>query len=323
MDGDNSDWPDSNFCEITITNQADIESGSIPSCAENETISISIRNATGVLNFTALTEAYVIEISDSPQLEILDLPALQSLYALISNGAKDLSSISLGQLTSPAPIFYSGGYWSPAIELNINGSPSLTQIDLQDATSLNSLTLRDVPILGFNNPNITSIFTVESDTCFHLPALVSAGNIHLIGRGLEDCFGLEKLASVLNFTLTSISPSVLSFGQAVLTVTDTLVVESSVPNPSADKYTLELNPITSIGGSGFVSSNANLHIELGNLNSVKGNLSLNNNQNCTFNFDQLEEVGSLMLMDNPNTFLPSFPSLLRADSIHLRGLINE
>ncbi|KAI0966508.1 hypothetical protein F4678DRAFT_484136 [Xylaria arbuscula] len=296
------DDDDSGECQITITDQADIESGSLSSCAKDDLIQISIRNATGVLNFTALTEAFTIEISDSPQLQVLDFPVLQTLDGLLSNEATNLSSISLRQLTSPAPDIYPGGY---------------------NATGLGALILRDVPTLDFDNPNITSAVIVESDDCFNLPALVSAGNIHLIGSVVENCFGLEKLASVQNFTLTNITPSVITFGQAVLAVTDTLVVESSVVDPSAYEYTLELDPVASIGGGGFVTSNANLHINLGNLNSVKGNLSVNNNQNCTFNFDQLEEVDSLLVMDNPNTSLPSFPSLLRANTIHLRGYIND
>ncbi|KAI0454906.1 hypothetical protein F5B21DRAFT_503932 [Xylaria acuta] len=309
-------------CNITITDQADIESGSLSSCADDETLAISIRNATGVLNFTALTTASLIDVAYSPQLQILDFPHLKSLQFLTANEATNLSSILLRRLSSPAPEIYPNGDYSlGAVYINITGSPSLTDLDVQDAAGLHGLALREVP--GLSNPNITSVVILESSSCLNLPALRSVRNLHLTGSNVENCFVLVKLSSVLNFTLTSIGPSEVTFGQTALSVTDTLVLESSVIDASASHFnTLEVGPVASVGSNAFVTSNANVHINFDNLNSVKGNLSINNNQNCTFNFDHLGEVDSLLLMDNPNTPLPSFPSLLRANNIHLRGYID-
>ncbi len=43
----------------------------------------------------------------------------------------------------------------------------------------------------------------------------------------------------------------------------------------------------------------NAHIDLSNLSSIKGNLSMNSNKNYTFDPDPLEEARNLLLMDNP------------------------
>ncbi|KAJ2992828.1 hypothetical protein NUW58_g2036 [Xylaria curta] len=313
-------------CNITISDQADIEDGRLSSCPSHTPLYVSVRNATNILNFTGLTVASRIDVTHSPQLRVLDFPQLKRLDSLFVNEANDLSSVFLQQLSSLPPKIYDDGSYSlgDSSAINITGSPSLTQIDLQAATGLHVLALRDVLRLSSSlNPNITSVVILESNACAGLPALASVRNLHLIGRHITNCFQLAGLTSVLNFTLTNIGPREITFGQTALAVTDTLVLESSVVDPSYLDSTLDLSPVTSVGGNAFITSNENLHIDLDTLDSVKGNLSINNNQNCTFSFNHLGEVGNLLLTDNLNTVLPSFPSLARANNIHLRGHIDQ
>ncbi|KAI0412922.1 hypothetical protein F5X98DRAFT_379268 [Xylaria grammica] len=205
--------------------------------------------------------------------------------------------------------------------INITGCPSLGEIGLQAATGLHVLELRDVP--PWSNPNITSVVMLETNSCMRLSSLGSVRNLHLIGKNIQNCFLFPSLTSVFNFTLTNISPLEISWGQEALTITDTLALESSVVAPSAYDLTLKLSPIVSVGSNAFVTLNENVHIELGNLASVKGDLSIHNNRNCTFDFDHLTEVGNLLLVDNQDTPLPSFPSLARVNTIHLRGHIDK
>ncbi|KAI0481805.1 hypothetical protein F4859DRAFT_529557 [Xylaria cf. heliscus] len=178
------------------------------------------------------------------------------------------------------------------VYINITESPSLTELVVQDATGLHGLVLRGVPYLSWSNHHTASVVILESNTCLDLPALESVRNLHLTGTDIVTCDVLVKLTSVLNLTLTG-------------------------------SDTLEAGPVASVGGNAFITSNANVHIDIDNLHSVKGNLSINNNQNCTFTLDHLVEVGSLLVIDNPNTRLPSFPSLLRAKNIHLREYIGD
>lgn len=275
-----------------------------------------------MLNFTNLTNTYLIDVADSSRLQVLDFPQLQTLGFLAANGATNLSSISLNQVSSPPPEIYPNGDYSlGAVYLNITGSPSLMELDLQDAAGLHGLILKDVSSLSWDNPNITSVVILESSTCLRLSALASVRNLHLTGSNIQDCFVLPKLESVLNFTMTSIGPYEISFGQTPLTVTDTLILESSMVDPDYVYHTVEAGPVASVGGNAFVTSNANAHINFDSLGSVKGNLSISNNRNCSFNFDHLGDVDSLLLTDNLNTPVPSFPSLLRANNIHVRGYI--
>ncbi|KAI0540428.1 hypothetical protein GGR58DRAFT_522359 [Xylaria digitata] len=311
-------------CTVTITNQADIESGSLSSCPENASRYINIRNATNVLNFTNLTETDYIDVAQSPQLETLDFPQLTSLQYLTVNGATTLSSILLRQLASlPSDIQEDGSYTlpTPFSAINITGCPNLIDLDIQETTGLHVLALRDVSLSSLK-PNITSVVILDTDSCLGLPDLRSTRNFHLIGAGIQGCFLFPDLTSALNFTLTNITPSEVTFGQAALTVTDTLTLESSVVNSNYDN-TLKLDSVASVGSNAFITSNSNAHIEFDSLVSVKGNLSIKNNQNCTFDFDHLGDVGNLLLIDNPNTTLPTFPSLARANSIHLRGYIDK
>ncbi|KAI1826129.1 hypothetical protein F4861DRAFT_537242 [Xylaria intraflava] len=310
------------LCTITITAQADIKNGKLDPCPDDGMLNIIIKNATGVLNFSNVTKASMVQVF-SPELQTLQFPQLGSLRNLIADGATNLSTISFTQLSSPVPEIFPNGDYSntDAISINITGSPALTELDLPTALGLYEVELRDVPKLNWINQNVTTAAVLESDTCLDFPALESVSDLHLTGGNSASCFRLGKLTSVANFTLTSIGPSEVSFGQMPLSLIDTLILESSVVDPSAPDPTLEFGPLATVGGSAFVTSNANGHIDLGNLNNVKGNLSISNNRNCTFNFDHLGDVDSLLLMDNPNTTLPSFPSLLRANNIHLRGYI--
>ncbi|KAF2963832.1 hypothetical protein GQX73_g9742 [Xylaria multiplex] len=311
-------------CTVNITNQADIESGSLSSCPENAYRYINIRNATSVLNFTNLTETDYIDVAQSPQLEILDFPHLTSLRYLAVNGATALESILMRQLSSlPSDIHEDGSYTLPIpfSAINITECPNLLELNIQNTTGLHVLALQNVSLSSLN-PNITSVVILETDSCLGLPDLRSTRDFHLTGTGAQGCFLFSDLSSAHNFTLTSISPSEVVFGQAALTVIDTLTLESSVVTSDYDN-TLKLDSVASVGSNAFITSNANAHIEFDSLVSVKGNLSIKNNQNCTFNFDNLGDVGNLLLMDNLNTTLPTFPSLARANSIHLRGYIDK
>ncbi|KAI1171141.1 hypothetical protein F4777DRAFT_70207 [Nemania sp. FL0916] len=298
-------------CNITITDQTDIERGPFSSCPNHRSLYIRVRDATETLNFKSLDTAGVIDVSQSPQLQVLDFPQLKHLEALIIKEATALSKILLGQLTSSPPSIDDGGF-------SLNGADHLANV-----TGLHLFELQDVALPSWWNSNITSVVGIESDTCVAFPALERTRNIHLIGTVSANCQLLTNLVSVYNFTLTGISPDEITFGRAALNILDTLVLESSIVNTTYYSHTIGLGPITSVGSNAFITSNENAHIDLYSLNSIRGNLSISENRNCEFNFDHLMEAGNLLLLDNQGTSLPSFPSLARANNIHLRGQIDH
>ncbi|KAI1116722.1 hypothetical protein F5Y14DRAFT_406360 [Nemania sp. NC0429] len=311
-------------CNITITNQSDIDSGSLSSCQAYATQFINIVNATEELNFTNLTKTDYITVTQSPQLKILNFPRLELLMGLSVVEANTLSSIYLRQLRSDAPRILPDQYsLGNVTSIKITDCPSLTEIDIPNAAGLHVLSLHNTPQLTFGNPNLTSIVGIQSSTLLYLPSVGTVQNLNLMGTGTGNSVLLPNLTSAVNFMLDKVGPGEITFDQQTITVIDTLSIDSSIVDdfyPS--KNTLDLSPIGSVGNNAVITSNANVNIDLSNLDSVKGDLSINNNRNCTFDFGRLGEVINLLLLDNPNTRLRSFPSLARANTIHVRGYID-
>ncbi|KAI1812629.1 hypothetical protein GGS20DRAFT_599900 [Poronia punctata] len=318
-------------CEITITNQDDIESANF-TCSNGGPYgpyppNIFIRDATGVLNFTQLESASGIFVTDSPQLLELYFPQLKSVEALNTTGSAALTGLYLPQMSSPSIDIdpHGDSYSLGSAYIIITGSPDLVNFDIPDTIGLSQLTLHGTP--DWKISNLDSVYELESDACLSLPALETAGSLHLIGGdGSTSCFTLEKLKAVTQFNLTGIQPSEILFGTTPMTIGQMLTIESSVPNGYNDYEwlpTIAAGPIEKVDGSVLVRSNANVQIDFDSLSQVNVNLSITDNRNCTFKLNHLTDVGNLEVKDNSNTTLPSFPSLQRAESIHLRGHIKD
>ncbi|KAI1142104.1 hypothetical protein F5Y05DRAFT_422320 [Hypoxylon sp. FL0543] len=222
------------------------------------------------------------------------------------------------------------------LSLNITGTPSLTTFTIQNATYFIDLVLVDsgtdnvegLPT-GLTNAleTVDTAVSIQTDRCVGFYRLRSLYELRLHAQAGCDYF-LKTLTSIDNFTLTNAAD--ISLGLSSLKINGSMILENSVlPSGVNDLApvagtgnTIDLSQVTSAGWDLNITSNSNVDIDFGQLESVDRNLAIQNNTNCTFNFRQLTKVGNLLTTDNPNTTLPIFSNLERADNIHLRGYID-
>lgn len=282
-----------------------------------------IKNAAGNLEFRSFSSALTIDVQDSPDLELLSFPNLQNLFRLQINNAPSLTNISLPQLSD-------AGYHSTPIEgvgvvvasltVNITHGSSLTDINFGSITALESLLLTDLGANPLRCVDLFNFIVTASDMvlsgCYSFPELRFLNDLNIAGDGL--CPGTyDNLVSVENLILTNATANYL---RSSISVNGSLIIKS------LDYSHLYINSVgqkfSTVGSDVNVTSNMDGGLEFTQLETIGGNLSVHNNTNCALGFDKLSKVAALSMIDNTNTSIPWFPTLQRADSIHLRGYID-
>ncbi|KAI1376824.1 hypothetical protein F4677DRAFT_75467 [Hypoxylon crocopeplum] len=192
---------------VIIATQADIDKVTLSSYSlddDDEAPAVLIRNATGTLNFTTLARAFRIEVSTSPQLEVLDFPLLESLLDLSVYKAQSLSSISMPRLTNRDPVVELPGVTgAQAFHLNITGSPSLSELNLPELTNIDHLTLFDI---GDSLPNFLNMANI-----------ISAGNVS-VTNNTSCTIDFDHLTEVGNLFITDNSNTTLPIFPALARV---------------------------------------------------------------------------------------------------------
>ncbi|KAI0828432.1 hypothetical protein F5Y06DRAFT_302289 [Hypoxylon sp. FL0890] len=243
---------------------------------------------------------YNITVLESPQLEVLNFLKIWSLSSLHIAQATALTRVSLPQLSSGKLLELSDGS-------SMNGGGVL------------SLNITETPFL--------TDFTIQNTTYFADLILIDSGVDWAEGRttGLSDALETVNAAiSIQTDICVGFYPHGISLGLSSLRINGSMILENSVlPRDLASLgNTIDLSQVTSAGWDVNITANSNVNIDFGKLESVGRNLAVQNNTNCIFNFKQITQVGNLLATDNPNTTLPIFSNLERADSVHLRGYID-
>lgn len=304
-------------CTSTVVDQSDIDNLLISPCPN-----INIQGAVGALNFTSLTNTSSITVNDSPDLESLSFPQITSLDLLEISNTTALTTVSLPLLGSDADSIPS---------LNIINAPSLASMDLDNATTYGDVILLGLSPTAKNNVGtnkISTANTVRIDSCLDLMDLEMAGEVEIIGTPGCD-YALGKLQLVGNLTVTNAGGTSLVgansylFNNPYLQVNNSLILtNSTLPGDSPLSSEIEFNRVTTIGDDLAITSNSNVFINFYGLTNIAGSVYLLNNTNCTFDFDAVESIRDLYMLDNPDTMLPLFPHLRTVRNIHLRGYVN-
>ncbi|RWA07942.1 hypothetical protein EKO27_g7148 [Xylaria grammica] len=178
-------------------------------------------------------------------------------------------------LSLPSKIYTNGDYTLPAVGyghtatsvINITGSPSLYEIDLQAATGLHVLELRDVP--PWSNPNITSVVMLEANSSLESSVVAP---------------------SAYDLTL-KLSPIASVGSNAFVT--------------SNENVHIELGNLASVRGNLSIHNNRNCTFDFDHLTEV-GNLLLVDNQDTPLpSFPSLARVNTIHLrghIDKTNIF---------------------
>ncbi|KAI0449348.1 hypothetical protein F5B21DRAFT_520333 [Xylaria acuta] len=120
-------------------------------------------------------------------------------------------------------------------------------------------------------------------------------------------------------------PSITSFTFYDSTCISDLVLSDIGDDPfelAINYNEIQLGRVGTVGGDLNIISNGNVHIAYDGLTEVGRSLSIRNNTNCTFNFDKVSNISSLLFTDNVDTKLPLFTALERAQNIHIHGRID-
>ncbi|KAI1098267.1 hypothetical protein F4804DRAFT_325283 [Jackrogersella minutella] len=222
------------------------------------------------------------------------------------------------------------------LRLNITEAPSLANFIAPNAAfsdlTLIDLTNNDESGLDAAFANATTVDTIQTNICISLSSLQWVQSLQLFAQA--GCrYSLDNLESIDEFTLTN--AAVVHFTNAPpesgsLRINGSVILEHSVLPNKTDERTavtgiwndIDLSQVMTVGSDVNITLNSDVHIVFDNLESVGGNLVVQNNTNCTFDFNKTTAVGNLLMMDNPNTTLPLFTNLASAQNIHLRGYID-
>ncbi|KAJ3560243.1 hypothetical protein NPX13_g9367 [Xylaria arbuscula] len=293
--------------------------------------SMNINGAKGTLNLTALSDVTSMSVSHSPELKVLSFPELTLLASLEMSNATSLTTLSIPQLDGGSLSFESYdsivGTGSPC-NLNITNAPALTRIDLQKSTYLGDLNLFGIyqQLSGFDAMTILSLNT---DSCVDFYLAERIRDIHfyeppeLLPEYLCSV-PLYNLSSVGRLTMDN-SPAVYSsfdtfLATSMVQVNDSMILANANNRGYTDQY--GFGRIETIHSDLNVTSFLNLRVTFDGLTQVGATLSLFNNTNCTFTFDQVSSAADLIMVDNVDTMLPLFPKLQNVNNIHMRGNIN-
>lgn len=288
------------------------------SCQRN----IVVQNATGILNFTGLTQVSTISVEDSPQLEVLDCPVLEKMAQLNVIQAQALTNLSFPRLKDWRT--EDGGMVTTSV--NINGAPSLLDLDLGNLVDVWNYTTfglpTDIPLTLdrlYGGPQIVSAEHITTDDCPVLLNLSYAGYVYISPAG-SCSLVFHELTAAEDITLNNVDSFTLS---SPLAVNGSLTLGNSTAdaNRTGDNILLRFPEMT-VGSSISITSSSNSTLDLGGLKTVGGDIVVVNNTNCALSFNNLTDAGNITILDNIGTALPIFPNLERVGNIHLRGEID-
>ncbi|KAI0449471.1 hypothetical protein F5B21DRAFT_518153 [Xylaria acuta] len=180
----------------TVTNQSDVDHGPLSSCGSgNGDLFISVKNATGTLNFTKTATLGLIEVDESPGLEVLDFPQLPQIVA----SSLDLTLVDFGANDVGSP------YEAAS---NITALLALDTSDCLDLTALESISdfrLTGTPGCSYNLLNLKSNppsvrandFMSVTDSVFLEVDNISGGYNHANRIDLDR---IDKVGGDLNIT---------------------------------------------------------------------------------------------------------------------------
>jgi hypothetical protein len=272
-------------------------------------------NATGTLNFTATTSYAFIGVHDSPQLEILYFPKLQTLSGLTITNAPALSQVLFPSLSD-----------IPSLYLSVTDAPSLSGIDMPGTTEVESVRLFNVNV-GAWEPflyNVTQIHDVaQFDFCPYMANAISISKLTVSAK--EPCLlqWPPLLASVTSVHFSNIS--YLFFGPATqdaVTINGSFELNDNSLYDFGDQISGQNHGLSGVKTDFRITSNRDSTLPLRYLEEVGEVFLISNNTNCTLNLPHLTTVGDLSIIDNMDNPIPSFPSLEQSTSIHLRGFID-
>ncbi|KAI0103190.1 hypothetical protein GGR51DRAFT_257259 [Nemania sp. FL0031] len=326
---------------ITIVSQADIDNlhlTRLETCFNN----ITITGAQGTLVFDNLTEANGLYVQDSTDLEALSFPDLFALSAFSATNVPALSNISFPVLQSVGLLPYGNSGWEVPppyfgsedrnlIDVVIKNAPALKTFDFGLLTGFFGLEIIGADSLAQPDPagyydsiisNINSSYTLSLDGCYTLGHLNFAHFVQLVGR--PDChYLLANWHSVLNLTLIDTGASSLDINFPFM-INGSLTANSLYLAPeNSSSYSEVFYFVSSIGYNANLTSNTNVDLSLGQVQTLGGSFTASNNTNCTFAFNKMSEVtDNITITDNLDSIIPWFPDLRRAENIHLRGNID-
>ncbi|KAI0394437.1 hypothetical protein F5Y17DRAFT_475693 [Xylariaceae sp. FL0594] len=331
-----------NGVTVNITRQADIDAAitEYPGCWDQ----LNIYEAEGSLDFKNVSQVPKIDVSMSPNLTSLAFPELQQMIWFEVRHAEKLFNISmprLGQLV---------------LNFTITDTPTLQQIHSGIDVVIVTLILRNLgpPTLSTSYHGMTGVADLVIDTPkLYFPDVGLLGNLtyyqrsdfaalHLPGQfqSVRSLAYLKILGDTQpsQSTIPTIAPQ---FPEYYINGSLTLqnLHYSDQPEISSQDST---SPNSSFGGSGgawgwtspdltsvthikekaSIASNSFTRVHLSSLQSVGGDVDIVNNTSCSFSLDQLSNAGSIRMIDNPGSSIPSLRRLEQADSIHIRGYIN-
>ncbi|GAP91909.1 hypothetical protein SAMD00023353_7200420 [Rosellinia necatrix] len=324
---------------ILITSQKDVRDGALSPCKGDRGFTeLTVRTDADTLGLTNFTGGFNITVISSPQLQVLSLPDLTALDHLYVSSAPSLTQISVPELQAAAealvyPVTYT---FTPSITVLDAGR--FGGLSLPSLTALGDLEIRHVPrrqTVSGGLSDITAARSITVDNVLAYPGLASVGALDL--TGYSGCVhSLPNLTRAGNFTYTNAvgsrlrtSPGLAVSGSFTLRAApyrraeNETTTEFEAPGAAVDgDDVIDVRNLTSVGADATIRSNADARIDISGLATVAGALSVTNNTNCTIDATALAQVGSLAIVDNVDTTIPRLFNLARADSIHLRGLID-
>ena len=252
---------------------------------------------------------YKITIADSPQLEILAFPLLNTVYELWLDQAPALTNLSLPTISTLGIAKFTG-------------APKLTLLNLPHNEELD-LTFIDVPRLDYFSTfrNISSATKIETSNCFDFRNLQYAGYLSISASEACDV-SLDSLTTMGTLIFRNLSG--VYFGNGPISVENVFVLDKNTFDPKYQRTSdiIGLDKLTTVGSSVHITANLNAQLPFDGLMTIGGDLQIVNNTNCTINFNHLTEVKNLYMLDNIATELPLLSALRTAGDIHLRGDIN-
>ncbi|KAI0023646.1 hypothetical protein F4780DRAFT_59379 [Xylariomycetidae sp. FL0641] len=285
-------------------------------------------------------------VKDSPLLEKLIFPDLTFIYILDIEQVPNLARLSLPQLETTGPTYDDTG--APASvgnasapDIVFNGTPQLADIQFKNAMGFGSLAILDPgsgeypavdPISPFlymlpvNFPNLTSLAWYESNPCSDLLFVRSIENMVLRLDPAVVCsisFGaLEWVRQLILEGQLGPAPdrnSVLGgFDGEQVRVNDALKISfiNASDNPLSSPFVFTSPPSINCVD---IHSVINAAFTIPNLIEVRESFDFYTNSASGFNVSGITSVGNMSMIDNPETPMPVFERLERADNIHLRG----
>ncbi|KAI0876836.1 hypothetical protein GGS24DRAFT_498458 [Hypoxylon argillaceum] len=309
---------------FTIANQGDANTLNSSPCGI-----INIHQAKGTLNFTNLTGSWdMINVSNNPELQILDFPQPFSLNSLQISDSTSLTELSLLRLIGENISYTENGayiYNHMPLDLKITNAPKLTSIYI-NATSFRNLELMGLPAVSNDADvpaEVVTALSIYTDSCLDTGKLEAVGDLRVVG--VVDCnYQFQNLKSVGNLSIVN-AANFNTYNFADVSLGPLLVNESMILDNEANEApypNLMFNRVSQVGKDLNITSYENVTVSFDSLIDIGASIVVSNNTNCTFNFDRVSSATNLILVDNADSVLPLFPELKTVENLHLRGHIN-